>query len=132
MSIRLEKTSINTYTLLSPIMYADIVVPAGFETDGASVPKALRWFASPFTGKYTRAALVHDWLYCTEVVSKQIADNIFYNIMKEDGVSGWKASSMYYAVKYFGCMVYSKHDIDTVNKYRVLGGLEKVTKLRGC
>ena len=36
-------------------------VPAGFETDGATVPWGLRWLASP-TGPAMPAAVVHDWL----------------------------------------------------------------------
>jgi hypothetical protein len=38
-----------------------IVVPAGFETDGASVPR-LFWALLPTWGKYSRAAVIHDYL----------------------------------------------------------------------
>lgn len=37
-------------------------VPVGFETDFASVPRPL-WPLFPPTGRYTRAAVLHDWLY---------------------------------------------------------------------
>ena len=36
-----------------------VVVPAGFITDGATIPWFLRWMFSP-TGKYFGAAIVHD------------------------------------------------------------------------
>jgi hypothetical protein len=38
-----------------------IAVPAGFETDGASVPRFL-WAVLPTWGKYSRAAVIHDYL----------------------------------------------------------------------
>ena len=38
-----------------------IDVPAGFETDGASVPRLL-WWLLPTWGSYSRAAAVHDFI----------------------------------------------------------------------
>src|SRR3954470_12268074 len=37
------------------------VVPTGFVTDFATVPRFLHWLVSPY-GAYTRAAVLHDWL----------------------------------------------------------------------
>lgn len=42
-----------------------ITVPAGFETDGASVPRVL-WWLLPTWGRYSRAAVVHD-LLCAQI-----------------------------------------------------------------
>jgi hypothetical protein len=39
-----------------------ITVPAGFETDFASIPQALTWLI-PARGVYNRPAMVHDFLY---------------------------------------------------------------------
>lgn len=39
-----------------------IEVPAGFVTDGASVPRPL-WWLLPTWGRYSRAAVVHDYCY---------------------------------------------------------------------
>lgn len=39
-----------------------IVVAKGFVTDIASIPRAL-WAVLPPIGRYTRAAVIHDWLY---------------------------------------------------------------------
>jgi len=54
-------------TLLEPLVFdtADgwtIVVPEGFTTDYASVPRWATWVV-PREGRYNRAAVVHDWLY---------------------------------------------------------------------
>lgn len=58
-------------------------VPKGFQTDFASVPKPLWALFSPF-GKYTQAAVLHDWLYKGNgVSSRKEADALFY----EAGVS---------------------------------------------
>jgi hypothetical protein len=38
-----------------------ITVPAGFETDFATVPRFMHWLFLPY-GAYTRAAVLHDWL----------------------------------------------------------------------
>jgi hypothetical protein len=39
-----------------------IVVPKGFTSDGASVPRLLWWFLPPWGDKSTRAAILHDYL----------------------------------------------------------------------
>ena len=50
-------------------------VPAGFETDFASVPRAF-WSVFPPYGPYTKSAVLHDWLYVTQPagVSRKDAD----------------------------------------------------------
>lgn len=59
------------------------VVQKGFETDFASVPKIL-WSIFPPLGKYTQAAVLHDWLYSGNgVEDRKEADDLFY----EAGVS---------------------------------------------
>ena len=125
MNIQLEKIDKNKYRTLSLISYNTIVVPKGFETDGASIPKLLRIVGTPFTGNYTRAAIVHDWLYSTHIMSKDEADTIFYNCMLEDGVSSLKAKSMYYSVKWFGYNAYNK-DKSIINENRKLGQLPEI------
>lgn len=79
-------------------------VPKGFVTDLASVPRVLWVFFPPY-GKYTEAAVVHDYLY-SEIndtgINRELADKIFNHIMKELGVSFYKRNSMYRAVRTFG------------------------------
>lgn len=55
-----------TWALLSPLVWTGsqgdtYIVPVGFQTDFATVPRILHWFALPY-GAYTRAAVLHDWL----------------------------------------------------------------------
>jgi len=42
----------------------NILVPVGFASDGASVPRIL-WSIYPPFGKYLEAAIVHDWFCVT-------------------------------------------------------------------
>ena len=69
-----------------------ILIPAGFETDFASVPQ-LFWSIVPPWGKYSQAAIVHDCFYRTPSVgdgrvTRKEADRIFLEEMKEAGVPG--------------------------------------------
>jgi hypothetical protein len=81
----------------------EIIVPEGFKTDFASVPRPFRMFV-PKSGKYNQAAVVHDFIYVHQVerFTKQEADLIFLDGMKVLGVGRMKRTIMYYAVKYFG------------------------------
>jgi len=89
------------------------VVPAGYETDGASFPPGFdRLYGGKFNPKYIEAAVVHDW-YCHFAkerdgnppahnrTQKQV-HGIFRDILKEEGVKGffgwWVRGSMYNAV----------------------------------
>lgn len=56
-----------TATLTRSLIYTTkagwrIIVPRGFVTDFASIPRPLQ-VAIPPRGKYNRPAIVHDWLY---------------------------------------------------------------------
>lgn len=53
-----------------------IIVPAGFCSDGASVPR-LFWGVISNWGKYAQAAIVHDLIYATGLLDRAAADRIF-------------------------------------------------------
>lgn len=84
-----------------------IVVPKGFMSDGASVPAVFRGLL-PSDGLYSIPAWVHDWLYSSHEVSKEVADYIFYTLMAYMGVPIWKRQTMYLAVKYGGHKSYAQ------------------------
>jgi hypothetical protein len=48
-----------------------IVVPAGFETDFASIPRVL-WIIEPPLGDAGKAAVLHDYLYETASVTARL------------------------------------------------------------
>jgi len=76
---------------------------AGDVVDGASIPRFFwRFIGSPFIGNYRRASVIHD-VYCKQKVrSSKATHKVFREMMLFDGVSHWKARSMYWAVKAFG------------------------------
>ena len=66
-----------------------IVVQSGFVTDLASLP----WFTSFIfkkLGKHQRAAVLHDYLYRNNTISKAWSDKQFNLAMKQDGVILWR------------------------------------------
>lgn len=82
-----------------------ITVPIGFESDGASVPRAFWRLVFPkIDEKAIRGAIAHDWLYRThpEGWTKAEADRMFYDLMLEDGTPKWRAFLAYKGVEYFG------------------------------
>jgi hypothetical protein len=85
-----------------------IDVPQGFETDFASVPR-LFWRIVPPWGRYSPAAVVHDFLYHTGKVSRKKADGIFLELMAKLAVPLWKRFLMYWAVRLFGWFAWNAH-----------------------
>jgi hypothetical protein len=85
----------------SAVMGARIIVPAGFVTDLASVPRlpVAFWLAGDTARK---AALVHDFLYDRHLGGRQIADDVFLEAMRCEGVSAWVTALMYRAVRWGG------------------------------
>lgn len=82
-----------------------IYVPAGFETDLATIPNIFRPVWQTY-GKHNRAVIVHDWFYKHRgklpdgnIFTRQEADRIMFDIMKADGVSWFYRSSMWLAVR---------------------------------
>lgn len=78
-----------------------IVVPKGFVTDFASIPKPLWWWISP-NDHYSRAALVHDYLYWAQGCTKSQSDNLMLIAMKESNVPASKQFAVYRGVRIGG------------------------------
>jgi hypothetical protein len=89
-------------------MHHQVVVPEGFETDFASVPRLpLAYLLAGNTGH--RAAVIHDYLYATQPVSRSMADGIFRRALSDDGEPWWRAQIMYAAVRLFGGPAWSRY-----------------------
>ncbi|MGW0252254.1 DUF1353 domain-containing protein [Nocardia goodfellowii] len=97
-----EELDAKFWKLTEPVVYQgesqDFTVPAGFRTDFASVPRALVWLI-PRYGAYTRAAILHDYLLHSHVVSTADADGIFRRALRELGVSVPRRWMMWAAVR---------------------------------
>src|SRR6478736_1820964 len=71
--------------------FGTIEVPAGTETDGASVPRAFWNIFDPF-GEYFGAAVIHDFLYspANAEYSRAEADFIFKEAMYNVGIPWYR------------------------------------------
>jgi hypothetical protein len=79
-----------------------ITIPEGFVTDFASIPVALWSFGLSPHGNYSKAAIVHDFLYWAQNCTKKQADNILLIAMKESNVSSIKEDLIYQGVNLKG------------------------------
>ena len=78
-----------------------IVIPGNFDTDFASIPRWFWTFYSPM-GRYSPAALVHDWLYRYQTRTRKESDLIFLEAMKVLGVPYMRRKVIYRTVRMFG------------------------------
>ena len=80
-------------------------VPAGFESDGASVPRFFwRIVFPPGDNRALKAAFAHDYLYRRhpEEWSKKDADQMFFDLLRAGGIPCIRASLAYWGVRLFG------------------------------
>lgn len=100
----------NVYRLLKPyVVHSVLAVPAGFESDGASVPRAFwRIVFPPGDELALPAAVVHDYLYrnggkaAGSTWNRSEADDLFLSLMLENGVGSFRAWSAWIGVRIFG------------------------------
>lgn len=107
-----EVTAPFEYCVGSETSETKVVVPKGFITDFASVPKVL-WNMLPPTGSYGKAAVVHDFLYqhpwvnipgpvTTKILDRKSCDDIFNEAMGVLNVGTWTRRLVYSGVRVGG------------------------------
>ena len=89
-----------------------VKIPAGFLSDGASIPRVFWGIFSPF-GEYLKAALVHDFLYSKDSTDlfpcdRLTADLIFKEAMFNIGIGWLQRGIIYRAVRMGGWASYKK------------------------
>ena len=104
-----------------------IRVKKGFDFDGASIPQAL-WsvYGNPLSGKFRIAALVHDALYASQKLPRELADAIFLDLMKQHEVGYLKRQTMYYAVQSAGWYVWRRNKEPEIERYKEFINVEKI------
>ena len=87
-----------------------ITVPAGFQTDFASVPR-VPVFYMMFGDRAHRESVLHDFLYRLDAVppaTRSQADDVFLEAMKERGKGFFVRRIMYWGVRVGGWTAYHK------------------------
>jgi hypothetical protein len=115
-ALRIEDDDGLPYLVIAPLVYdsvllnRSIVVPVGFRTDLASIPRAL-WNILPKSSRYDRAAVVHDWLYwrAPADVTRAQADAVFREAMASLGVAAVTRWAMYLAVRVNAGAVWARY-----------------------
>ena len=105
--LTVRRATDDTWSVVEPLTYRGsrdvFVVPAGFRTDFASVPRVVVWLFPRF-GRYTLAAVLHDWLVTvgipTGAVSSRDADGLFRRVMAELGVPPLRRWLMWCGVRW--------------------------------
>lgn len=92
-----------------------VTVPAGFITDGASVPRMF-WPIFPPWGVYGQATILHDYLCVHKQLTKngdnpnlrigqEEIDKVLYSAMKALGTPVWKRAIIYAAVRFYNTFI---------------------------
>lgn len=114
-ALAISEISRGTWSLLAPLHYVSdiggaIVVPEGFITDLASVPRLP--FAYLLTGgKANAAAVVHDWLYSTRKFDRATADAIFKEAIRASGHGWFTQQLMWLGVRLGGGFVWGADNL---------------------
>lgn len=87
--------------LLEPLNIDGWEVPAGYESDGASVPRWLWPWCSPLDGRYIQIFVLHDWCYLNGI-DRALADKTLLYLLINAGMRTTQAYAIYYAVRVFG------------------------------
>lgn len=98
LSVDFHTNIVEDYVILNR---KELLIKKGYCWDGASGPT--------FDTKATmRASLIHDALYQLiklerlPMAAREIADDIFHEILIQEGVPAWRANTWYWAVRNFG------------------------------
>ena len=117
--LRIEDDGGFPFMLLEPLVYdsavlcGTVIVPAGFKTDFASVPRAL-WNILPPVGKYDAGAVCHDLLYREgafngRAIERGEADNVLREAMEVCCVSGVQRWLIYAGLRVGGWVVWRRY-----------------------
>jgi hypothetical protein len=99
-----RKILIREFTAWTP--YGVITAPAGFRTDGFSIPRPLWTIMGDPWNRFAAAAIIHDYLYDTQglrgAFDRKTSDKVFKWLLLALGMNELRARLMYRGVRLGG------------------------------
>lgn len=95
------------WELTAPLSFDSVVAgrtitaPAGHRTDFCSVPRVPLAY-DMLANRARKAGTLHDRLYVTHELPREVADQVLYEMLLQDGVGEFEASEFKLAVRMFG------------------------------
>ena len=89
----------------------EVTSSVGTTTDFSSIPKLMRWYAAPATGKHRWAAVPHDKGYRDNPLNwpRKKWDELYRDIARSEGTRPAKAKVLYTGLRLFGWAAWNKH-----------------------
>ena len=103
---KLQPLKEHKFKLLAAVKYKDITIPAGFRTDGATIPRCLWCFYPPNRTDYLPAAIIHDYL--CDLGEYKKADLYFKEALKDLQIDNLTINLFYYAVRIYHKLKYGE------------------------
>lgn len=103
----IEDDESGVWELLEPLGFVStvagrtITAPVGHRTDFCSVPRVPLAY-DMLGNRARRAGTLHDLLYVTHELSREVADKVLYEMLLVDGVGVFEAHEFLLAVRAFG------------------------------
>lgn len=89
-------------------LHKAVSVPVGFVTDFASIPRVF-WMVLPKDGVYTYPAIIHDYLYWEQSVSRDEADLILRYSMEDFKVNSAALNTIFAGVRAGGASAWASN-----------------------
>jgi Protein of unknown function (DUF1353) len=106
-----------------------VKVPQGFVSDFSSIPKAF-WILFPPDSSYIYTLIVHDYLYWHQPTTREVADLILREMLREVGASSSQAELLYSAAKVGGLSTWNNNAaLKNAGERRVLAKFPAATNV---
>jgi hypothetical protein len=102
--VKLQPLNGHKFELIEDFTYQDVVIPKGYKTNGADIPRIFWSIYPPNRSDYLPAVIVHDYL--CDLAEYKKADDLFESCLKDLKISKFDvmvlvgAVRLYHRIKY--------------------------------
>ena len=99
-------------------LHYEFTLLPGFRCNGGSVPWCFHWFVPSWSSTndlINIAYALHDAMYCSGLMLRDIADDMLRGLLRDAGLSRLKASTVCFAVNKFAESHYKKDEYDSAS-----------------